>query len=349
MLPYKIHKFDGKEFDLAKQIPAYLIYCDYDYCWQEYNNDRIPIPIQTFFRFSEPAYLKDGYYRRYYNKYDLERTRNYRYFKNRDVLVSDIYKTLSDNSEFRPELPNYTRGFLEGYKFDFIPFIDTPQAQIEMIVQAAKVRPEFMSTQTKDDKPVRFSDVYSQGLFEGKRYKAWSIIEQTPNVFVSYFINTVKTDQQAVENKTAKPDTTLPPKPLAGLLKELNDEQLDNLFIFLTTKNNAYSKPQFIDKETTDRDSFNHIFGGKDIQNPVIPIEWKANNQWLREIFARLQTEQKYHSRQDGTKTIVLSNEIERQVEQYFTKKNIKINIRSSKQMQDKPEYKAINIFLATL
>lgn len=165
-----------------------------------------------------------------------------------------------------------------------------------------------------------------------------------------------------INNDQIQPPTTTPQqKPFAGLLRKLKTEQLDKLFVFLTTDyvevtelaHKEYGntiKIKFIDSDTTDRDSFNHIFGGKDIQKPVVPIEWKANNQWLREILAGLQIKEEYTTNETkGTKTRKLSNVIERQAEKYFTKKSTEINIKSTKQLQDKPQYRAIITFLATL
>jgi hypothetical protein len=146
-------------------------------------------------------------------------------------------------------------------------------------------------------------------------------------------------------SQKTKTSTPPPPKPFAGLLIDLSDKQLDKLFVFLTTENKAYSKPTFIDKET-DRQSFDYIFGGIDKPNKLIPIEWQANNQWLREILAGLQIEKTYHK---VNNTLQLSNEIERQTSDYFTKKGEAINITSTKQLKDKPEYKAISKFLATI
>jgi hypothetical protein len=182
MLPYKIHQFDGEEFDLSKTIPAYTKYCGYDYCIQEYNSQTFPIPVQNIFQFSKPAYLKDGYYRLYSKEFDLERSRNYKYFKNGEVYIQDSY-----SYRFEWGLSEYTRGFLEGYNESFIPFIDTPQTRIEMIVKAAIVRPEFVNIQTDNSRVVKMYCVYSQGLKEGRRYKAWGIIEKSPNAFVDYF------------------------------------------------------------------------------------------------------------------------------------------------------------------
>lgn len=135
-------------------------------------------------------------------------------------------------------------------------------------------------------------------------------------------------------------------KPFDGLFRKLSDKQLDKLFKFLTDENKAFSKPTFIDIKITDRQSFDYIFGGKEKPIQFKPIEWQANNQWLREILAGLQKIKNYHK---DTSTLQLSNEIERQASDYFTKKGEAINIKSTKQLKDKPEYKAISKFLATI
>jgi hypothetical protein len=135
-------------------------------------------------------------------------------------------------------------------------------------------------------------------------------------------------------------------KPFDGLLVDLSEKQLKQLFDFLTTENKAFSKPTFIDIETTDRQSFDYIFCGNQKPTQFKPIEWQANNQWLREILAGLQIEKTYHKDSD---TLQLSNEVERQAADYFTKKGKAINIKSTKQLKEKPEYKAITKFLATI
>lgn len=154
-----------------------------------------------------------------------------------------------------------------------------------------------------------------------------------------------KTGSNIVQKIISSMKLAPPPKPFAGLLIDLSDKQLDKLFVFLTTENKAYSKPTFIDKET-DRQSFDFVFGGKDKPNQFKPIEWQANNQWLREILAGLQIEKAYHKVYN---TLTLSNEIERQAADYFTKKGKAINIKPTKQLKSNPEYKAISKFLATL
>lgn len=137
--------------------------------------------------------------------------------------------------------------------------------------------------------------------------------------------------------------------PFAGLLRELSTEQVDKLFTFLTTLNLAYSKPTFIDIETIDRQSFDYIFGCKEKPKVFIPIDWKAKNQWLREILAGLQKEKTYFKRDDGVERLKLSTELERQAKLYFTKNNTNIDISSTKYEPERPEYKAIIKFLATL
>jgi len=138
-------------------------------------------------------------------------------------------------------------------------------------------------------------------------------------------------------------------KPFAGLLKSLDDNQLDKLFLLLTTENKGYSKPIFIDKET-DRQSFDYIFGDKDKPKKFISIEWKANKQFLIDLLTGLQKEAKFNNR--NPETMELSNEIKRQTELYFIDSEIKQGLKLPKnnnRLKDRPEHKAIIKFLVTL
>ena len=124
------------------------------------------------------------------------------------------------------------------------------------------------------------------------------------------------------------------PKPFAGLLMELNDNQLEQLY-------------KFFDKETTDRQSFDYIFG-KDKEKPekFIPIEWKETKQLLRELLTGLQKEKKYNRQNPETRE--LSNEIVRQTPRYFTKDKKPLELAGNKPI---PSFRsdAIIKFLATI
>lgn len=133
------------------------------------------------------------------------------------------------------------------------------------------------------------------------------------------------------------PGNTLevPPKqkPFAGLLMELNDDQLEKLFNFLTTgqkhKANYYRNP-YINKEKTDRQSFDYIFGkDKEKTENFKPIEWLATKQQLRELLTGLQKEIKYNRQNPETRE--LSNEIVRQTPNYFLKDKTPLKLAGNK------------------
>lgn len=137
--------------------------------------------------------------------------------------------------------------------------------------------------------------------------------------------------EQAPGNTT---EGTPEQKPFAGLLMELNDEQLEQLF-------------KFFNEKTTDRKSFDYIFG-KDKEKPenLIPIEWTGTKQLLRELLTGLQKEIKYNRQNPETRE--LSNEIERQTPIYFTKDEKPLKLAKNKPI---PSYgsDAIIKFLATI
>lgn len=139
-------------------------------------------------------------------------------------------------------------------------------------------------------------------------------------------------------------------KPFAGLLKRLDDSQLDKLFNFLTTENKAFVKHTFIDIKTTDRDSFDYIFGSTEKPKKFISIEWRANKQFLIDLLTGLQKEVKLNKQ--NHETMELSNEIKRQTELYLidseTKQGLKLP-KNNNRLKNRPEYKAITNFLATI
>lgn len=132
---------------------------------------------------------------------------------------------------------------------------------------------------------------------------------------------------------------TTEPKPFAGLLKELNDNQLEQLYKFLTNS--------FIDKEATDRESFDYIFGSnKEKPKEFRPIEWKETKQLLRELLTGLQKEVKYNRQNPETRE--LSNEIARQTPKYFVKDKTPLKLAANKPY---PSFESDNIknFLSTI
>lgn len=86
-------------------------------------------------------------------------------------------------------LLEYSKGFVDGYHSNLTPFIDTAESRKEAILietfrKGSKGFPVFFNGKEYEYK---VEDMYQSGLFEGKRYKAWEVIFQTPDEFVSFF------------------------------------------------------------------------------------------------------------------------------------------------------------------
>lgn len=133
-----------------------------------------------------------------------------------------------------------------------------------------------------------------------------------------------------------KPADTPPPNPFEGLLKELDDNKLDKLFTFLTTKHKA--KDNIFGNALTDTniESIKYVFGSDKKPINFIGIKYTATNtQWLREIFTGLQKEVKYYTdTKTGKETRTLSHEIVKQIPLYFIDKDNKpLNLSKNKQV----------------
>jgi hypothetical protein len=90
------------------------------------------------------------------------------------------------------EIPmhEYAKGCIEGYNSNLIPFIDTIDSRKEIIFTEiiGKGGQGFKAHHTaQGTTEYRETDMYESGVFEGKRYKAWEIIFQTPNAFIEWF------------------------------------------------------------------------------------------------------------------------------------------------------------------
>lgn len=85
-------------------------------------------------------------------------------------------------------LQSYAQGFLDGYNTSLIPFIDTPAGRREVIFQEAIKKGGKGFVEHEGDARGRYhpEDFYETGVFEGKRYKAWHIVFETPGEFIDY-------------------------------------------------------------------------------------------------------------------------------------------------------------------
>ena len=83
----------------------------------------------------------------------------------------------------------YAMGFLVGYNDNLVPFIDNLTSRKEKIIFEAmgKGAKGFTERQGNGDEVFFSEDFYESGVFEGKRYKAWSYIFETPSQFMNFF------------------------------------------------------------------------------------------------------------------------------------------------------------------
>jgi len=102
----------------------------------------------------------------------------------------------------------YAKGFLIGYNEPLKPIVDTVENWKQLISIAIgdglKSFCEHMGVPI--EQRYKSEDFFQDGLTEGKRYKAWSIIFENPEVFKSEEINKVekseKENEQSTEGKT---------------------------------------------------------------------------------------------------------------------------------------------------
>jgi len=158
-----------------------------------------------------------------------------------------------------------------------------------------------------------------------------------------------------IDNEKCKPilnpADTPPPKPFERLLKELDDNKLDQLFTFLSSKHKVKNSTFGNALIDTDIQSIKYVFGSDKKPTNFIGIRYTATNtQWLREIFTGLQKEVKYYTdKKTGKETRILSHEIVKQIPLYFIDKNNKpLNLSKNKQV-DSIESDKIKEFLSTL
>lgn len=93
----------------------------------------------------------------------------------------------------------YAKGFIDGYNCNLIPFIDTIDSRKELLFyETFRKGAKGFSLYHTGKGTIEFPEMYESGVFEGKRYKAWEIIFQTPNTFIKWFL----TPQQAETEQT---------------------------------------------------------------------------------------------------------------------------------------------------
>ena len=92
----------------------------------------------------------------------------------------------------------YAKGFIEGYNESLVPFIDTEAGRKEMLISETfeKGGKGFTSHHGHGNDVYRPKEFYELGIFEGKRYKAWNFIFETPYQFLDYFKPPIETEKK---------------------------------------------------------------------------------------------------------------------------------------------------------
>lgn len=206
--------------------------------------------------------------------------------------------------------------YIEGFKFGYM--LPLPESKDNLLNNIPFDYNSF--TYYQIDGAVTKSSAKAFGQIIGAIYRAFEVIISRIDEYSGMF------------------DMIPEPKPFDGLLLELNAEQLDKLFLLLTSN--------FIDAET-DRQSFDYIFGGKEKPIQFEPLVWILSKQLLRELLTGLQKEIKFNKKHPETRE--LSNEIERQTSTFFVDKNKKPLQLASNKIVLSLESDHIKNFLATI
>lgn len=266
-------------------------------------------------------------YLKKFNPYNFSKVEMYEYLK----FKTDNFDKIKFQLVFG-EISEYVFGFMGFYKLK-------------------KVDGEFINVYEKcyeEDYVFTDKEPYEYICKTLELNKGLTVNCQQVVVFIELAENLYQTICEPAPGNTL--EGTPEQKPFAGLLMELNNDQLEQLFNFLTTgqehKDNYYRNP-YIDKEKNDRQSFDYIFG-KDKEKPknFKPIEWLATKQLLRELLTGLQKEIKYNRQNPETRE--LSNEIVRQTPNYFLKDKTPLKLAGNKLISSW-ESEDIKGFLATI
>jgi len=141
-----------------------------------------------------------------------------------------------------PDLQEYAKGFLIGYNTKFDTFINTIEAKKETIIRTAFKNHKSIEERHGFGVELEYL-LYDAGLYEGERYKAWIIILQAPNEFVSYFL----IDEQETKKQTNTKDIDEPQQQYKiKITKELENIVLENYKFWDETKNKYKNNPAYI-------------------------------------------------------------------------------------------------------
>lgn len=258
-------------------------------------------------------------YLKKFNPYNFSKVEMYEYLK----FKTDNFDKIKFQLVFG-EISEYVFGFMGFYKLK-------------------KVDGEFINVYEKcyeEDYVFTDKEPYEYICKTLELNKGLMVNCQQVVVFIELAENLYQTICEQAPGNTQPPapgntlEGTTEQKPFAGLLMELDNEQLERLY-------------EFFDEETTDRLSFDYIFG-KDKEKPenFIPIEWKETKQLLRELLTGLQKEKKYNRQNPETRE--LSNEIKRQTPKYFIMDKKPLKLANNKPVPSLESDKIIK-FLATI
>jgi len=127
------------------------------------NFDNIPIPLLMLFALQTENTEKSNY-----------------------TIIGKYHKIHIDFTGI--PMREYCRGFIDGYNSNLVPFIDTTDSRKEIILNEATKRINGF-VEHHSGKKIEFheKDFYETGIYEGKRYKAWEIIFETPTAFNEFF------------------------------------------------------------------------------------------------------------------------------------------------------------------
>ena len=185
-----------------------------------------------------------------------------------DSPIPLVYLTSLQDSkvqlyDLRIHFKEYDRGFLEGYKSSLIPFIDSIGSRKEMVVKA--INGELRGFSEKILSIVTMNtedDFYRAGLVEGRRYKAWEIIFETPLTFIKYF-EQAKQAEPKTEHQPPKIKPRFKPESIPTIFELLkgffSPEHQTLLQQILETGNDASVQLIFLDTGNRLADAFKQL------------------------------------------------------------------------------------------